>query len=223
MTAIFTVGCATSSNQVTYHGQIKNYDPNREYEIKLLQSSESEYSLLGVIEPEEIEDGRFEYTYVGDIDYNTVMEISEDDTVRAILVSGEGDYIKNPMTNDIFYYGNIKPNKSAFIIDIKNIKIELNRDPEVMLDLNMKKMHRPVLEVSDDYKHVKGRLDTLPPEARLMLITDGGYARQRFEFMTPEFEIKTDYKITYIDIYIKSIYGWKRHLQRYDIEKIKPQ
>jgi hypothetical protein len=203
---------------VVIRGNIVRYDPAREYDIQILEADIYSEKLIITIENEDIKAGRVDFSFQNKINFNAMLEVREDDTIRCVLIPSSG-YLENPIMGTMFDMI-IRDTREEYRIMIDNVIFQIDHDNSRLLDYNLDYIV-PTLKVEDDYKRVSGSLDTLPLGAKLIALVDGeGEKSSTFEFHTKIFDMETPYRINYINLYIESKYGWSKHLREYDIKKL---
>jgi hypothetical protein len=204
---------------VTVHirGSIVNYDVEKPYSIRVLEVSPFNNQVMAKIEDEDMVSWKVDYTFETKVNFEPVLEAREDDTVRCMLLPSSSIYIKNPVTKEIFDMV-IKEGPRGFVITLDDLKFTIDRDPAKVLDYNLEFVV-PTLDIKDDYKSISGSLAPFPSGAKCVVLTDVGENVEKFETFGNSFEITTQNKARFINIYIESRYGWFKHLKQYDIER----
>ncbi|MFC1586539.1 hypothetical protein ACFL5V_13410, partial [Fibrobacterota bacterium] len=155
--------------------------------------------------------------FITEATFDAMLEVREDDTIRCVLVQEYGNYLTNPVTKETFHFY-IKEIPRGFRAEMYDLKFEIDADESRMLDYNLMFIV-PSLTMEDEYKKISGTLDTLPEGAKLLLLVDGGYQVEESEFSSRSFELSKHFKVHYINLYVKSKYGWIKHVKEYDIKK----
>lgn len=215
---LLVLSCKEEGADVRITGQIRPYNPDYEYEIRIINQDQYHSKFIVAIENEEMPNGKVNFSFKNDLSFKEALEVRVNDTVRCILLPSQGDYLKNPVS-DKTYRIQIEYDQGLYNVAINNIEFEIDNDPEKIWDYNPHFI-TPILSVNENYSKIEGALDYLPSGGKLFVMTDGGKKAEEFAFFTKDFKIETNYKTKFINIYLQSRYGWTRHLKKYDIEKL---
>ncbi len=214
---VFT-GCKQDSVEIHLSGEIHPYDSSRDYNIFIVENDAYKNKVIEVIENEDLPNGKLNFSFNQNLNFQAILEVRVDDTVRCVLIPAQSNYLKNPVSGSISRI-EIAESRSEFKVNIHNIDFDLDFSEERLFDYNTHFLN-PVIEVEQDYKKISGRIDSLPKGSRLVILADGGSVVKQYDFQSSPFELNTPFKMDYLNIYVHSQFGWQRHLKEYDIGKL---